>query len=74
MTANLADQLAAELRRRGHTITPDGRVTLAAAALVLGKAEGTLRNWRSAGQGPLTYKIAGTVTYRLADLVKFIEA
>ncbi|WP_426689996.1 hypothetical protein [Rhodanobacter ginsengiterrae] len=43
------------------------------AAGLVGLAAGTLRNLR-AGTCPLPfYKVAGRVTYRLADLAEFIE-
>ncbi|MCB1636761.1 MAG: helix-turn-helix domain-containing protein [Xanthomonadales bacterium] len=74
MTANLADQLAAELRRRGHQITWDGRVSLPVAAEILSKSQGTLRNWRTAGKGPITVKVGGSLSYRLTDLVAFMQS
>lgn len=54
-------------------VTGDGRVSEADAAGLVGLAAGTLRNLR-AGTCPLPfYKIAGRVTYRLADLAAYIE-
>jgi hypothetical protein len=48
-------------------------VSEADAAGLVGLAAGTLRNLR-AGTCPLGfYKVAGRVTYRLADLAEFIE-
>lgn len=65
--------LEATARASSIPVTGDGRVSEAAAAAMVGLAAGTLRNLR-AGSCPLAfYKVAGRVTYRLADLAEFIE-
>lgn len=65
--------LEATARASSTPVTGDGRVSEADAAGLVGLAAGTLRNLR-AGACPLPfYKVAGRVTYRLADLAKFIE-
>jgi hypothetical protein len=76
LAERIADCLATlEATARASTIpiTGDGRVSEPAAAELVGLAAGTLRNLR-AGSCPLAfYKVAGRVTYRLADLAEFIE-
>lgn len=65
--------LEATARGLAIPVTGDGRVSEADAAGLVGLAPGTLRNLR-AGSCPLPfYKVAGRVTYRLADLAEFIE-
>lgn len=43
-----------------------------AAALFLGIAEGTLRYWRSAGQGPPSFAIGRRVMYDRAELERWV--
>lgn len=51
------------------------RLTEEHAAKYLGVAPGTLKNWRSAGQGPRYIKIHHRlIRYDLVDLDRFIEA
>lgn len=52
----------------------DRRLSLSAAAELLGFAPKTLRNWRTRGIGPRSLRIAGKVFYRLADLDAFIAS
>lgn len=69
-----AEQLAEACRRAGLRVTPDGRISEAAAADLLGLAPGTVRNWRSQHR-PLAYvRIGGRVTYRLETLAALINA
>lgn len=78
--SDLADRIAdclatleATARASSIPVTGDGRVSESDAAGMVGLAAGTLRNLR-AGSCPLAfYKVAGRVTYRLADLAEFIE-
>lgn len=76
LAKRIADCLAtleATARTSATPVTGDGRVSEADAAGLVGLAAGTLRNLR-AGACPLPfYKVAGRVTYRLADLAEFIE-
>ena len=72
-----SDRLA-ELRAwcatNGHHVTPDGSVYEEAAAAILDRAPGTLRNWRVAGS-PLPYfrhGRTGRVRYRLTDLAEML--
>lgn len=60
---------------RGFRITPDGHVSEAAAAELLGRAYNTVRNWRSQHR-PLPFRrFLGRIEYSLADLARFtIEA
>jgi hypothetical protein len=74
--AGAIEAKTAELRdwcdRSGRWPTADGRVTEKTAAEILGRAPGTLRNWRS-GDRPLRFNTAGgRVTYALRDLAEFI--
>ncbi len=45
-----------------------------AASSLLGIPEGTLRYWRSAGQGPPSFRLGGRVVYRRAELESWIAA
>jgi hypothetical protein len=44
------------------------------AALVLGLAPLTMRNWRSKGRGPSHRKLGGAVRYLMGDLRRFRDA
>ncbi len=69
-----AEQLAARLRARSVWVSADGRIRADAAAELLDVAPKTLRNWRCEGRGPDYYEATpGRFTYRLTDLVAFIE-
>ena len=46
----------------------------AAAALYIGVAPGTLRNWRSRGQGPPYLRVGRRRLYAVADLDRWLEA
>jgi len=49
-------------------------LTTREAAIVLGYSSGTLRNWRSKGEGPGYLKLeTGTVRYRAKDIIKWME-
>ncbi len=62
------ERLAKLLRSAGYTVSLIGTVDPEAAAEVLDRAPGTLRNWRAAGYGP-PYVRGRRVRYRLADLI-----
>jgi hypothetical protein len=49
------------------------RLTTHEAAAALGLQAKTLEGWRVAGRGPAFCKIGRAVTYRLADLLSFME-
>ena len=49
------------------------RLTTQEAAAALGLQAKTLEGWRVAGKGPAFCKIGRAVTYRLVDLLAFIE-
>lgn len=60
---------------RGYRITPDGYVSEAAAAELLGRAYNTVRNWRSQHRPIPFRRFLGRIEYSLADLARFtIEA
>lgn len=70
------DELRAWCAENGHYVTADGSVYEEAAAAILDRSPGTLRNWRSAG-GPVPFTRhgrTGRVRYRLSDLVAALEA
>lgn len=70
-----AAELRGSLTAAGHWISPDGRVSERTAAVVLGKAEGTLANWRRAERPPLKFAIVRRrPTYQLEDLAAFISS
>lgn len=61
-------------RDRGVWVSPDGRVSEADAAELLGRATATLANWSYADQ-PLPFvKVRGRRTYRLADVANMLAA
>jgi hypothetical protein len=69
-----ADDLRRWCLNNGYLVLPDGAVRESAAAAILGRAAGTLRNWRNgAGTVPL-YRHRGRVTYRLHDLAEHLES
>ena len=60
----------------GIFVTADGRIGAGHAAALLGYAEGSLRNMRSAGGGPCFFNrpLGGySKSYRLADLARWVE-
>lgn len=68
-----AQALGDRLERSRHWVSPDGRVREATAAHVLGCTTRTLRTWRAEGRAPRFYD-AGRLTYRLSDLLIFLES
>lgn len=71
-----AQVLAEAARTAGMTVSADGRVSEADAAALLGVAAGTLKNWRTQGEGPPSYAtaLAGCRrSYRLSHLASWIE-
>jgi len=69
------EQLERACRERGFSITPDGRVSEQVTATLVGRAQGTLRNWRN-GAGPVLphYKMHGRVSYKLTDIAAYLAA
>ena len=64
-------------RAADMTITGDGRVSEADAAVLLGIEPDTLAKKRSEGKAPPSYRLsvgAGRISYRLRDLAAWIEA
>ena len=70
--AGQVEELAEAVRRAGHRVTPDMRITEAAAADLLGLAAATVKNWRGMHR-PLPFvKVGGRATYRLRDLAEYL--
>ncbi len=65
--------LAARLEQSRHWVSPDLRVREATAAHVLGCTARTLQRWREAGRSPPFVAVSRSVTYRLADLLAWID-
>lgn len=63
-----------EIENKRWPITPDGRVDDRVAAHLLGMATKTLSNYRTAGVGPIFYKNAGRIAYRVRHLAEYIES
>ena len=59
-------------RSNGHWISADGSVTAEVAALILDRSPATLRNWRTAKEGPPYYQGA-RIKYRISDLAAHLE-
>lgn len=66
--------LVAALRRFAGIPPEQVRLTTAEAAPVLGLRVKTLEGWRTLGRGPAFCKVGRTVTYRLSDLMDFVES
>jgi hypothetical protein len=61
----------------GWFVSPDNRIALEHAAVMLGLAPGTLRNKCAAGEGPRVYHLGGKghrVTVHLLDLAAWRES
>lgn len=67
------DQIRADCLVAGMTVIPGDRVREDGAAMILDRAPGTLRNWRSAGCGPPFKTVRGRAVYEIADLIAFID-
>ncbi len=65
--------LVETLRRFEGIPTELVRLTTHEAATTLGLQAKTLEGWRVAGKGPAFCKIGRAVTYRLSDLLTFLE-
>lgn len=52
---------------------PDGLLTTAEVARLLGVSPATLERWRAAGRGPRYFRYGRTVRYRYADLEAFVR-
>jgi len=75
-TAATAECFRQAATERGMFVSADGRVSEGDAADLLGYAEGTMRNMRSAGGGPSFFNrpLGGFAkSYRVADLARWIE-
>lgn len=71
-----AQMLREAARAAEMTITGDQRVSEANAAMLLGLAAGTLRNWRQQGEGPRSFATpmdGGRLSYRIGDLAAWVE-
>jgi hypothetical protein len=71
--AEQAERVAARLLDRGAWVSADLRVLPETAADMLCVAERTLANWR-ASLHPLPFVGGARVTYRLTDLLAFVDA
>lgn len=65
--------LAARLEQSRHWVSPDLRVREPVAAEVLGVTARTLQRWREAGIGPAFVVIGRNVTYRLGDVLQWVD-
>ncbi|MFZ2289908.1 MAG: helix-turn-helix domain-containing protein [Halopseudomonas yangmingensis] len=70
--SNSTEQITAWCQANGHWISADGRVTAEVAALILDRSPATLRNWRTAGEGP-PYFQGARIKYRISDLAEYLE-
>ncbi|MEX2150705.1 MAG: helix-turn-helix domain-containing protein [Steroidobacteraceae bacterium] len=70
--ADLARRLAVWCEDVGNPIDAAGRVGERAAAGLLGRSIGTLKNWRSRGGGPAFYR-GSPIRYALLDLAQYLE-
>lgn len=52
----------------GTSVVPRLALSTAEAAASIGVSAKTLRNWRSAGRGPVYVKLGNRVSYRTTDL------
>lgn len=68
-----AEALCARLTAAGEWVSLDGRVRESAAARVLGVTAKTIRRWREAGQGPPFLLIGNRLTFRVCDLVEWLN-
>jgi hypothetical protein len=59
------------IHHHGLFITGDDRVYAPVAAVLIGRSEGTLRNWRSQAVGPRPCR-GSRVTYELAELARWL--
>lgn len=73
MEPSPAERLREALERRSVHVTPDGRVSEAVAAELLGRAPGTLRNWQVAGGPIAAVKIRGRRSYYVSDIAAILE-
>lgn len=68
--------LRAWCRAQGHTVLPDGSVYEDAAAVILDRSPGTLKNWRGRGGDQLPFYRhgrTGRIRYKLRDLADALE-
>jgi hypothetical protein len=64
-----AEREADALRSEGFSVTTNLEIRTHAAARIVGRRAGTLRNWRSSGTGPRWRADHGVVHYSLLDLM-----
>ena len=70
------ETLLAWCQENGHPVYPGQRVNETVAAMILGVADGTMRNWRSSGTGPVYVRTGGNrgkISYKLCDLAGFLR-
>lgn len=75
--ADTAERLEAAAQRAGYWISADGRMGESDVAALIGLTPGTLANKRREGTAPRAYELGGRghrVTYRIADVARWIEA
>ena len=71
----MADRVAVvvdALRALGETVTPDNRINARGAAVLIGRTQKTLRNWRTADEGPKFF-VAGQVWYRIENVIDWLD-
>ncbi len=64
--------MAASCNASGRTVFGDSRVDEKTAAWLIGRQPNTLRNWRMAQQPIPFEKHGGRVSYRLADIARWM--
>lgn len=69
-----AQALGDRLERSQHWVSPDYRVRESTAAHVLGCTARTLQRWREQGSAPPFVVIGRALSYRLTDLLHWIDA
>lgn len=56
-------------------VTPENDVLLSVnqVAAMLGRPPGTIRQWRSKGFGPKSFKLGASVVFRRSAVLRFID-
>lgn len=67
------EALCARLTAAGEWVSIDQRVRESAAAKVIGVTCKTIRRWREAGQGPAFVLIGNRLTFRVCDLLEWLN-
>ncbi len=77
MTDHELDQraaaLAERLERAGKWVSLDGRISEPDAAELVGVSPRTFRNWRDEGRGPVFVLVGRRLTFRIADLLRWLD-